>query len=493
MVVSRLNASTVVPVGATAFAALVLYRYGTTAALALALVPVLLIAVAAILDRGLQLLFALVFVIPLSGISALNDPLPFGGANIHVQDLLVILLLGALLFGRLIGRLGGIALADVPRTPVTGWAIVPFGLFVVIALLRGHYAFGASVVGQPLRLIAYAVAVIGLTGLDAKRLHRLLRLVFYSGTVVETLWGLYYLGTGGSQSHSVDLSTGGVRPLAITEGLYCAGALFLALMTIRNSPNRGKNALDFVIAAMAVFVIILGFGRGVFAAVALVLLILFLTSRDLRRAVLRLVPLAVPFVCLGAIVLVQLSPNLISSFVSRVGSSPTADANVIWREKANEAILAQFRQEPLFGVGFGATSSFYIDVKSSNGYFVPVRQDIGQDPHNGYLFLAAGGGVLTLVSFLLLLGVFTVDAVRRYRGAVDDTERTIVAWAGAMLFCFLFESGSGTELSSSTEVFAIWALLVTPGVVPLRRPVRVPGPRFGPVKRRPALLPVELR
>jgi O-antigen ligase len=384
-------------------------------------------------------------------------------------------------------------LPAVPRTPVTSWLLIPFGLFVLIALLRGHFAFGASVVGQPLRLLAYAAVVIGLTGLDADRLTRLLKLVFYSGTVVELLWGLFYLGTGGSQSHSVDLSTGGVRPLAITEGLYCAGALFLALMTIRNSPNRGKNAVDFAIAAMALFVIVLGFGRGVFAAVGLVLFVLFITSHALRLAVFRLVPLAVPFVCLGAIALVQFSPGLISSFVNRVGSSPTADANVIWREKANKAILTQFRQEPLFGVGFGATSSFYIDVKSSSGYFVPVRQDIGQDPHNGYLFLAAGGGVFTLCSFLLLLAAFTVDAVRRFRGAVTGNERTILVWAGAMLFCFLFEAGSGTELSSSTEVFAIWAILVIPGVVPMRPPPRPEQPRFRSKLRRPAVVPAASR
>jgi O-antigen ligase len=462
-------AVTVAPAAATAFAALVLYRYGPMAALVVALVPVGLLAAVMFVDRGRYLLYAAVFALPLSGISVLNDPLPFAGANLRIEDLIVVLLVGGWAFGRLVARVTGQPLAEVPRTPVTGWALVPFAGFLLIAVLRGHYAYGASIVGEPMRLVLYSTIVFGLAGLDARRLFRLVRDVCYVGTVVEVLWGLYYLAVGGSQSRSVDLSTGGVRPLAITTGLYCASALFLALLTVRTWPNRASNLFHLAMAGLALFAIVLGFGRGVFAAVGFVLFLFFITSPNLRRSVLRLLPLAAPFLALGAIILVQLSPNLISDFVSRVGSSPTKDANVIWREKANEAILQQFRREPVFGVGFGETSRFYIDVQSSSGYFVPFRQDIGQDPHNGYLFLLAGGGIVTLAGFLLLIGVFGVDALRRYLGAVDDHERIIVLWAAALLFCFLFEAASGTEFESSADVLAIWALLTAPAVVPLRR------------------------
>jgi O-antigen ligase len=126
------------------------------------------------------------------------------------------------------------------------------------------------------------------------------------------------------------------------------------------------------------------------------------------------------------------------------------------------------REQPIVGVGFGRGSSFYIDVRSSNGFLVPFRQDIGQDPHDGYLFLLAGGGILALGSFLALIAVFTIDAWRRYRGSTDDTERLLIMWVGATLFCFLFEASSGTMFEFPSDLLPIWALLVLPGVVPLR-------------------------
>ena len=54
-------------------------------------------------------------------------------------------------------------------------------------------------------------------------------------------------------------------------------------------------------------------------------------------------------------------------------------------------------------------SEFYIDIPDSNGFLVPFRQELGQDPHNGYLFLLAGGGIAALASFLLVLGSYAVD------------------------------------------------------------------------------------
>ena len=109
-------------------------------------------------------------------------------------------------------------------------------------------------------------------------------------------------------------------------------------------------------------------------------------------------------------------------------------------------MLAQVREQPLFGVGFGRSSTFFLNVRSSNGFLVPFRQDIGQDPHNGFLFLWAGGGIVALGSYLWLLAVFTFDAVRRYRRSETDTERLLIAWAGATLFVFLFEAALGDDV-----------------------------------------------
>ena len=242
--------------------------------------------------------------------------------------------------------------------------------------------------GQPLRLVAYSAIAVTLVGMTAERMYRLLLWVFYPGAVISLLWGAYYIATGGSQSASVDLSTGGSRPLAISTSLYCAGALFLALFTIRKAPGRAAALPHLAMAGIGLAGVILGFGRGVFAGVAVVLLVLLVVSPGVRRGVFFGLPLALPFLILISVIVLHTAPNLISSFQHRVSASPSQDANVIWRERANAAVLAQVREQPVFGVGFGRSSTFFLDVKSSNGFLVPFRQDIGQDPHNGFLLPA---------------------------------------------------------------------------------------------------------
>ncbi len=452
----------------TAVAALISYRMGPTAGIAFALLPMVAFGAALLVGPGRIALLALTFALPLSGIKFLADPVPVGGANVRLQDLLVVLALGSWAFGALIDRSRGRERAKVPWTPVLGWPLVVFGVFIVIPLLRGHYSYGASLLGQPLRLVAYAAVAVTLVGTTPERMYKLLLWVFYSGAVVSMLWGAYYIATGGSQTASVDLSTGGSRPLAISTSLYCAGALFLALFTIRKSPSRAGALPHLAMAGIGLAGVILGFGRGVFAGVAIVLLVLLVTSPGVRRGVFFGLPLALPFLILISVIVVHTAPNLISSFQHRISASPAQDANVIWRERANAAVLEQVREQPVFGVGFGRSSTFYFNVPNSEGFLVPFRQDIGQDPHNGFLFILAGGGLLALGSFVALLGVFGFDAVRRYRRSQTDTERLLIAWAGATLFVFLFEAASGTMFELPSDLLPIWALIVLPAVVPTR-------------------------
>jgi len=441
---------------------------GPGAALALALVPTIAIVAVLLVGEGRIVLYLAAFAIPLAGIDAIDKTIPFGSANVRTQDLAIILALGAFAFESLLARSRGQARRPVPVTPVLGWPLLAFGVFILIPLLRGHYSYGASFVGQPLRLVAYAAIVVALAGVTPEQLYRGLMVVFYGGAVASCLWAAYYTATGGSQSLSVDLSTGGSRPLAISTSLFCAGALFLALLTIRRDPSKARSMLHLGMAGVGLIGVIVGFGRGVFASVALVLLILFLVSKGVRRGVLVALPLAAPFVCLLALLVVRQAPNLVTSFQNRVSASPSQDANVIWREKANKAVFEQVRENPIFGVGFGRSSSFNIDVRSSSGFLVPVRQDIEQDPHNGYLFVLAGGGILALGSLLIMLAVYAADAVRRYRAhAPGSTERLLVAFAGALLFCFLFEAASGTMFENTDDLLAMWALLVLPGIARL--------------------------
>ena len=106
-----------------------------------------------------------------------------------------------------------------------------------------------------------------------------------------------------------------------------------------------------------------------------------------------------------------------------------------WRLRANRAVLEQFREQPLFGVGFGRRSEFFIEVENeTTGLPALHRAEIGQDPHNGYVFLLAGGGILALGTFALLLGTFALDVVRRYRSSSDPRSRLILIWASRNAF-----------------------------------------------------------
>ena len=88
----------------TAATALILDRLGPTAALAFALLPLAAIALALLVGPMRIALYAAVFVFPLSGISFLAAPVPFGGANLRFQDLIVALAVGSWAFAVLLGR-----------------------------------------------------------------------------------------------------------------------------------------------------------------------------------------------------------------------------------------------------------------------------------------------------------------------------------------------------------------------------------------------------
>jgi O-antigen ligase len=244
----------------------------------------------------------------------------------------------------------------------------------------------------------------------------------------------------------------------------------LAHLAIDARPDEAILVKFLFMAGIALFCVIVGFGRAVYLAVAVVCLLFFAFSRPIRVAVLSVIPLLLPLIVLFAMFLPKMAPDLLDSIGNRVSAAPATDENVQWRVKASRAVFEQIREEPVFGVGFGQVSSFFIDVQSSAGWRVPVYQESGQDPHNGFLYLWAGGGLAALGGFLLLIVVFVVDAVRRYRGNHDPTARLLLLWSGATLGAFLLNTASGTTFGSPPDLLCIWALLVLPSVVPYRTP-----------------------
>jgi O-antigen ligase len=441
----------------TAFA---LVRIGPAAAVALAFLPLLAIGVVYVITTGQTVIYAAALALPMVPIAVLGSQL---GGLLYVQDLIAVVALGALVLATFVAR-GRVP--PVPMTPVLGWPFVLFAVAIMAATLRGHYAYGASLIGQPLRLFLYAAVVAGLIGMTVPRLHRLLTGWFYVGGALVALWALYYIATGGSATDQSGLSTGGTRPLAISPSMYAAGTFFLALLNLRLASESRRRSLHLTFAAIGLFGAVVGFGRAVYLGVFVVGLLLFVVSRRLRNSTLSFVPLALPFVVLIAIGASHAAPELVDSIGRRVtAGSSASDVNVQWRVKANSAVLEQVREQPLVGVGFGRSAEVVIESRDEFGLPYEQRVEVGQDPHNGYMFLLAGGGAVALASFVLLLGVFAVDAIRRFRRTLDPTARLLIIWAAATLFVFLLNIGAGLTLANPADVMAIWALLVLPAVV----------------------------
>lgn len=463
-----------------------LVAVGPAAGLFLAVLPLFAIGVVYVVTTGQVAIYAAAIALPMIPIGILGAQL---AGSLYPQDLIAALALAALLFATFLGR-GRVP--PVPRTPVLGWPLVLFAIAIFTATLRGHYEYGASLVGQPLRLFLYAAIVAGLIGMTVPRLYRLVVWLFYSGVVLIALSALYYLATGGSATDQFALSTGGTRLIPISTSLYSAGGLFLALLNLRLAAGARERVLHVSIAATALFGVIAGFGRAAYIGVLIVGVVFLLTSRRLRLNVLSLAPLALPFVVLLAIGATFAAPDLVSSVRGRVSSPPSTDANVQWRVEANRAVLEQVREQPLVGSGFGRTTEISITVNDpTTGIPSEQRFEIGQDPHNGYVFLLAGGGVVTLATFLLILLVFALDAVRRYRASPDPIARLLILWSCATLFVFLFNAVSGTSFASPVNVLTIWALLVLPAAVQAGREeeeeeeVNAPARRVGRLGGRP--------
>ena len=104
---------------ATAFA---LVEVGPTAGIALGVLPAAILAGAALLSWGRTVLLACALALPLTGLTFLFKPIPIAGSNIYVQDLIVLLAVGAWAVASLAGR-GREQAPPVPRTPVLGVAV----------------------------------------------------------------------------------------------------------------------------------------------------------------------------------------------------------------------------------------------------------------------------------------------------------------------------------------------------------------------------------
>lgn len=422
-------------------------------AIVIAALPLLLTAALWLAIRHRDWLIVAAFAIALFG-GPLGGALPgVGGARIFPADLLVgIAFVGWALVHFLGGREDA---APWPRTVTLGWPLALLALTLAVAVVRGHAAWGTSYVSEPVRLFLYAGIAGAITRVDPARLYRLILAVFYVGTVVQTLQGLYHLATGTSQTTTDVLSTGGTRYLALSSAMFVAGALVLALLNLELDREHAHIRRDLAIVALATFDIVISLGRTTFVALAVVLPILAIALRHARRSFWRLVPLLTPVVVLLAVSVVVAQPSLPKTVGQRFTGHLSNDAAVIDRQRKFNAVLSGMDRHLLFGFGFGRPVQWESTVNT-----VSI---VNGDPENSYIWVLAGGGVAALGALLALIVAFYVDGIRRLRRTTGE-ERALLVFALSMAFVLLINALTGPIMSTADFMLTIWICFVLPAL-----------------------------
>jgi O-antigen ligase len=171
-------------------------------------------------------------------------------------------------------------------------------------------------------------------------------------------------------------------------------------------------------------------------------------------------PLFAPVLVIGLLLLPTAAPDVLPTLQDRITGTSSQDANLIFRERAREAALEGVADEWLTGVGFGRVNRFQMERKVVT---------IGDDPHNSYAYLLAGGGVLALGAFVFLCVLYVLDAVTRLRHA-DPVGQALVVWAVGTWFVFMVNAATGPVLPHTIMLLTIWVLFALPSVVPRSSP-----------------------
>jgi O-antigen ligase len=428
-----------------------------TEAVALALVPVVAVGLGSLVASSRAILVFAAIAINLFAPLPLTDAIPLAiGIQVYPSDVLVLLAVASWVAAWLVNPE---ARPSSLQTRLLGWPLLLFGIMLFAAVVKGHERYGEQLVGVPLRFLLYAGIAAAVTDLKPRDAYRWLVVLFYAGTVWQVLFALYGYATGTSTTDQVDLSTGGERVLAGSTAMFMAGALLLALLNLERDSSAGRTALHLTMAALATFALVSTFQRTTFAVVGLLVPLFLLAFRRIGLRTAAFLPLVVPFIAVVALLVPKANPALFPTLVDRITASPSTDANAIWRLERNAAVWKQVREAPVVGVGFGRPVRLI-----SKG----LHYNIGQDPHNQFLYLWAGGGILLLGSFVLLLAVYLIEAWRRFRAGTSD-ERRLIFWAVSLWFVFVVNSLTGITLTQPHLLLPFWILMVLPMVVRTER------------------------
>ena len=419
---------------------------------AAACAPLVVMGLFVIALRARWVLILLVLAISYIG-SPLTSRFGVGPINIWASDIVIAIAVGGWLADWLSRPRE--RRPRIPRATLLGLPLALLAFALLLGAERGSERYGASLIGMPLRLVLYAVIATAITSVSPKQALRGLTFVFYGGVLFQAGIAAYHIATGTSATEHLNLSTGGIRYIGIGPATYAGATVMIALINLARA--REHRVFHLSILAIACLTVVVAYTRTVWLIVAIEVLVCLAVSSSARRAALSSIPLVAPFLVLGVLLVATVKPDMVETFTERLSTPASQDSSVQWRAYAYQAVLSGVDEERVRGIGFGRTTSFSLNNQPNY---------ITGDPHNGYIYVYAGGGLLALGALIIVMLTYLYEVARRWRWA-DEDGRTLLAFSLVLWVMFMGHAASEPVLTEPMMILTIWIAMLLPAVVPL--------------------------
>jgi O-Antigen ligase len=296
-----------------------------------------------------------------------------------------------------------------------------------------------------------------------KDLGALLKVVLCSA-VYKSLLALYIVATNVLPP---DMETGSTKPAWATshqDSILFAVAFVcvIAVLLERAVPRKQIKwyALLLVVLAAGTWA---NNRRMAWVQVVLVFVTVYLMAdpknprkRKLNRAALLVSPLALAYLVVGwrdqGLGRLYKPVRMLRSVVD-----PSSDSSTNWRELENFDIMMTFRQNPVFGTGYGHP---YLEIIQ----LPPVNYDLElYCPHNSLLALWAYCGLVGFATLTLLWASGVYFAMRTYKGASDPKLRAAALVCFGTVLAYLIQCWGDLGLGTWIGVFTVAPALVMAG------------------------------
>ena len=330
---------------------------------------------------------------------------------------------------------------------------IPLMIFFIlgcIALLRGIYPYGKHAFNQFRPIFGSVIFFATLSTVEnLEQIQKIIK-VFFIATLFVMAYGFFHLITKAPVMIS---GVGTPRYFAGSQTLFLAFSLiFIISLFLFEEINRYRTLL-FAISIMQLLGIALGFFRATWLGLlaACLFMIMIVTKKYKDRIVVWLVVGLVTIVIILATLSLFSQFSLINAIVKNVQSiyEYRSNFNAVWRLNAWTYAMGVIKKSPIFGNGF--TEAFYLYDPSSLHYEET-------DPHNSYLWLTMKMGIVGLIVFCVIVGIFFKEGITFFRKTDKPILKAYMLGFLASYVCMLVFTSFGCIFINSYLAIFIWII-----------------------------------